>query len=101
MRTPKQHTKRGMLKGECDNILDPFNRHRKRISWKALADYDFDAAEIVSGVPVILLKELLTKVWEFKRLLVSVLGHSYGSDELANSNKGRVYRNCDSYQNYG
>lgn len=68
-----QCTKRRMLKGECDDILDPLDGHRKRIAWKAFTDYNFDAAEVIGGVPVILSKEFLAEAWKSKRLKVSVL----------------------------
>lgn len=63
-----QTTERRMLKRESDNILNPFNRHRKRVSGKPFADYNFDPTKIIGRVPMVLSKKLLTKAWEPKRL---------------------------------
>lgn len=68
-----------MLKGECDNILDPLHGQRERVAREAFTDDNLDAAEVVGGMPVILSKKLLTKTWEFQRLEVSVLRDTYGS----------------------
>lgn len=61
---PTQLTEGGMLKGECDHILDPFNRNRDGIAGEAFADDNFDTAEVIGGIPVILSKELLTEAWK-------------------------------------
>lgn len=74
-----QHTERRMLKGECDNILDPLHGQRKRVAWEAFTDDNLYAAKVVSGMPVILSKKLLTKVWEPQRLKVSILRDTCGS----------------------
>lgn len=62
-----------MLKRECYDILDPLNGHRKRISWETFTDDDFDAAKVISRIPVILSKKLLAEAWKSQRLEVSVL----------------------------
>lgn len=57
-----------MLERESDNILNPFRRHRKRVSWKAFADYNFDSTKIIGRVPMVLPQKLLSKARKSKRL---------------------------------
>jgi hypothetical protein len=62
-----------MLKGECNNILNPFNGNRQRVPRESLANYNFDAAKIISRIPVVLSKKLLSEGWKPKRLEVAIL----------------------------
>lgn len=56
------------MERESDNILHPFHRHRKRVPWKAFADYNFDSAKIIGRVPMVLPQKLLSKARKPKRL---------------------------------
>lgn len=57
-----------MLERESDNILHPFNRHRKRIPWEAFADYNFNSTKVIGRVPMVLPQKLLSKAGKSKRL---------------------------------
>jgi hypothetical protein len=57
-----------MLERESDNILHSFNRHRKRVPWKALADNNFDSTKVIGRVPMVLPQKLLSKAGKPKRL---------------------------------
>lgn len=54
-----------MLKGERHHILNPFDGDRKRVAGEALADDDLDPTEVVTWMPMILLKEFSAKVGKF------------------------------------
>lgn len=64
-----------MLKGEYDYILYSFNRVGRGVPGEPLADDNFDASNIITGVPMILVKQLAAKRWKLERLELALLGH--------------------------
>lgn len=63
-----------MLEGERYNVLDSFDGHGQRVSWKSLANDNLDAANLICWAPVALPKQLATELGELENLEFAVLG---------------------------
>jgi len=62
-----------VLEREGDDILEPFDGDRQRVSRKTLTDDNLDPSNVVVGIPVILVEQLLTEVREPKWLELACL----------------------------
>jgi hypothetical protein len=86
-----------MLKGKRHNVLDPLYRHGERVPREAFADDDLDAANIIAGVPMVLIQQLATEVRKPEALKFARLRELFNSmsaalrDSSSNQSTYRMY----------
>lgn len=65
-------TQRGMLKGHVDNIFESLERWGSIGACETLSDDDLDTTEGVSGIPVLMVENLMVESGESQGILISV-----------------------------
>lgn len=62
-----------MLKGECNDILDSFDRDGQGVSRETFAYDDLDAAQLVGRAPVVLAKQFATERRKLELFQLAIL----------------------------
>lgn len=64
-----------MLKGKCDDVLDPLDWVRGRVPGKPFADENLDPSQVITRAPVILEEQLATERRKLQLLELTLLCH--------------------------